>query len=223
MRRWGVPEDPDAPTSAHRRRPLGGALVAITALVALAVLAILSDRSVEERPTAAPTPVPERGRPTADGDPALGPRDDAAPSAVAALDSVVLPSDVEDLLAVLEDMPEELAGRSRVPDQPDGEVLYANGGEEQLFVVAMEAADMGVREETNAELLEIEARRAGRTVTARETDPSAGLLYVAGTEEADQLHFVLWTTPENPLVFAAVADSAAHLDELLHAFADAAR
>lgn len=218
-----MPADSHLPPSARRRWPIVGVLVAITALVALAVLAIVSGRSVEEPPTAAPTLVPERERPAADGDPALGTRDDAAPSAVAALGSVVLPTDAEDLLAVLEDMPEELAGRSRVPDQPDGEVLYANGGERQLFVVVMEAADMGVRDETNPELLETEARRAGRTVTAQETDPSAHLLYVAGTEEAERLHFLLWTTPDNPLVFAAVADSAAHLDELLRAFADATR
>lgn len=107
-----------------------------------------------------------------------------------------------------------------MPDETDGEVRY--GAEGQLFVVVMEASDMGVSDETNAELLFVESRGEGRTVIAQETNESAPLLYVAGTEGDPPLHFLLWTTPDNPLVFAAGADSADGLDALLLAFTETA-
>lgn len=177
---------------------------------------------VEEVPRADRTPVSDH-EVAGDDDPPTGPANDPVSSAVAAFENVVLPTDVEGLTAALGDMPARLAGRARIPGRADGEVLYGDDAEEPLFVVAMEAEDVGVRDETNSQLLEIEARRGDRDVTARVTDPSAPVLYVAGTEASGSAHFLVWTSPDNPFVFAAGADSAEHLALLVTAFASAVR
>lgn len=199
--------------AASRRAAVATTLVA----TAMTLVALALDRPVEEVPRADRTPVSGRG------DPSIGPADDSVSAAVGALESVVLPIDVEGLVAALGDMPPRLAGRPRLLDRADGEVLYGGDEEEPLFVVAMEAEDIGVGDETNSELLEIEARRPGRDVTARETDPSAPVLYVAGTQPTGPSHFLVWTSPDNPFVFAAGADSAENLALLVTAFAFAAR
>lgn len=210
---WAICADPS-----RRRAAAATTLVAIT----MTLVAVVLDRPVAEVPSADRTPVSDHEVARDDG-PATEPADDTLSSAVAALQAVVLPIDVEGLTAVLGDMPPRLAGRSRNPGPADGEVLYGDGADEPFFLVAMEAEDIGVRDETNSQLLEIEARRGDRKVTARETDPSAPVLYVAGTEASGSTHFLVWTSPENPFVFAAGADSAEHLALLLSAFASAVR
>lgn len=140
--------------------------------------------------------------------------------AIAALDPSALPGDVDVALGLLHDLPDEIVGLPRMADETAGEVRY--GIEGQLVVAVMEASDMGVSDETNAELLAIEARRQGRTVTAQETDQAAPLLYLAGTEGTPPIHFLLWTTADNRLIFAAGADSAENLEALLLAFAETA-
>lgn len=205
---WLICADPP-----RRRAAAATVLVTIT----MTSVALVLDRPAEEAPRADRPPV------SGDDDPRIGAADDTVSSAVAALETVVLPVDVEGLLAALGDMPARLAGRPRLLDRADGEVLYGGDTGVPLFVVAMEAQDIGVRDETNSELLEIEARRAGRHVTARETDPSAPVLYVAGTEATGSAHFLVWTSADNPFVFAAGADSAENLALLVAAFASAVR
>lgn len=153
----------------------------------------------------------------AEGDPTS-----TSPPAVehVALVPAVFPTDVDAALELFGELPDEIAGLPRMPHQTDGEVRY--GADGQLFLTVMEASDMGVRDETNAELLSIEARRDGRTVIAQETDPTAPLLYVAGREGRPPLHFLIWTGPDEPLVYAAGAGSAEDLAAVLRAFADAA-
>lgn len=210
---WVICADPS-----RRRAAAATTLVAIT----MTLVALVLDRPVDEVRRADRTPSSDDEF-AGDDDSPTGSVENTVSSAVAAIETVVLPIDVEGLAAALGDMPPRLAGRSRIPGPADGEVLYGDDVGEPLLVVAMEADDIGVRDETNAQLLEIEARRGDRHVTARETDPSAPVLYVAGTEASGSAHFLVWSSPDNPFVFAARADTAENLALLVNAFASAVR
>ena len=155
---------------------------------------------------------PSRGASTSAGVPAV---------VLSVLDPSTLPTDADDALELFADLPDEIAGLRKTAKEIDGEVRY--GPEGRLFLVVMEASDMGVGDETNAQLLSIEARREDRTVIAQETEQSAPLLYVTGTEGTPPLHFLLWTGPDNPLIFAAGAASTEDLEAILEAFAETAR
>lgn len=137
------------------------------------------------------------------------------------LDPSTLPTDADVALELFAELPDEIAGLRKTANETDGEVRYGPQG--QLFLIVMEGSDMGVSDETNAQLLSIEARRGDRTVIAQETDQSAPLLYVAGTEGTPPLHFLMWTGPDNPLIFAAGAAATEDLEAILEAFAEAAR
>lgn len=139
---------------------------------------------------------------------------------VPVLDPSTLPTDADVALELFAELPGEIAGLRRTANETEGEVRY--GPEGQLFLVVMEASDMGVSDETNAQLLSIEARRGDRTVIAQETDESAPFLYVAGTGGSPPLHFLMWTGPDNPLIFAAGAASTEELEAILEAFAETA-
>ena len=151
-----------------------------------------------------------------------GPSSEAVPGAPAALDPSEIPADERSLLRVLQAMPDEILGRTK--EQSDGDVVYRSEGAADVFLSAMEAEDVSAGEESNRELLDIEARRPGRVVTDRDTDPGAELIYVRGTEGGapDMIHFMAWATPEGPFLFAAGADTAEHLDAVVTAFAEAA-
>lgn len=148
--------------------------------------------------------------------------DSRAGSAVDALVAADMPADEQSLNRVLDALPSELLGRQR--ERSGGEVVYGGAGEADLFLVAMEAEDVGTGDETNRELLEIEARREGRVVTDRHTESSAGVMYVRGTEGSgpELVHFLAWAAEDGPYLFAAGADTPGSLDVLINEFARAA-
>ena len=159
------------------------------------------------------------------------PRDEPAAesragSAVDALLADDMPTDEQSLNAALDALPSELLGRQR--ERSDGTVIYQSEsepaeGEPQVFIEVMEAADVGVRDETPRELLDMLGDGDGRTVTDRRTDPSAGVMYVRGSEKsgARTLHFLSWATEDGPYLFSAVASSSDDVDALVDAFAKA--
>lgn len=146
--------------------------------------------------------------------------DSRSEAAVDALVAEDMPADEQALNRVLDALPAELLGRAR--ERSDGEVIYRGAGEADLFLVAMEAEDVGTGE-TNAELLESEARQEGRVITDRRTAPSEGVMYIRGTEGSgpDLLNFLAWTTDDGPYLFAAGADTPEALDAIIDAFAKA--
>ena len=152
--------------------------------------------------------------------------DSRAGSAADALVAGDIPVDVEELNRVLDAFPTELLGRQR--ERSDGTVVYLGDGESAeepvVFLEVAEAEDVGVRDETNRELLETAATGGGGRVTDSQTDPSAGVMYVRGTEESgdDVRHLLTWATEDGPFLFVAVADTTDTLDALIDAFAKAA-
>lgn len=133
-----------------------------------------------------------------------------------------MPTDLEELNRVLDVLPTEVLGRHK--ERTEGTVLYRADGEPDLFLEVMESDDVGVRDETNRELLEMTAAGEGRTITVRRLDPSAGIMYVGGTQGSgiEVRHFLTWATEDGPYLFAAGADTADALNAVVDAFAKAA-
>ncbi len=145
-----------------------------------------------------------------------------------------MPGDEQELNRVLDAFPSELMGLRR--ERSEGKVIYRaedelSEGDPVVFLEVAEASDVGVRDETNRELLERtgrgvrEADYEGKTTVESQTDPSEGVMYIRITDRYGLgiTHSLVWATEDGPYLFAANADTEDVLDALINAFAKAAR